>query len=144
MFAHSTPDPSRSDWEPLEVHLARVGRLAAAFGERIGWAALAEAAGRLHDIGKASPEFQRYISIPREEGRKGPDHSTAAAKEALDAYGPLFGRWLAYVIAGHHAGLADPDELRRRLHEKELPDYAGWRDHAGQPLPPPRCALHAS
>ncbi len=134
MFAHSTSRPDRSDWEPLRSHLTAVAVLAAEFAAKFGWAALAEAAGRLHDIGKASAEFQAYLGQPRDGGRKGPDHSTAGAREAAGLYGPVFGRWLAYVVAGHHAGLADADELKRRVYDKALPDYATWCDHAG-PLP---------
>lgn len=42
-------------------------------------------------------------------------------------------RMLAYAIAGHHAGLADPESLDRRLSgdEYEIKNYDGWRDHAG-------------
>lgn len=91
----------------------------------------------MHDIGKCSSEFLDYITTAAGDGEaapaRGPDHSTAGAKEAIRTYpGPL-GRILAFIIAGHHAGLADGVDLEERL-GKDLPDYRGWEAHAG-PLP---------
>lgn len=131
LFAHSLDNEPVEKWEPLAHHLERVGERAAAFASPFGWARLAEVAGRLHDIGKCSPAYQAYIRSPRMSDRRGPDHSTAGAREAARLY-PSFGCLLSYVIAGHHAGLADPEQLARRL----APDYAldpydGWLDHAG-------------
>lgn len=128
VFAHSLPTPE--DWERLDSHLAGVGRHASRRGDCFGRQALAEAAGVLHDIGKASEAFQAYI---RGEGPS-PDHSTAGALEAVKNYPHPFGTHLAFVIAGHHAGLADGVRLEERLNPASSPPpYAGWRDHASPP-----------
>ena len=118
MYAHSLDDRGPEDWEPLAHHLAKVGQRAADYAATFGWAETARVAGQLHDIGKCSASFQAYIATPRNDlksGRRGPDHSTAGARVSSEAYpGPL-GRMLAFMIAGHHAGLADAKELDRRL-----------------------------
>ncbi|MCE5360116.1 CRISPR-associated helicase Cas3' [Candidatus Igneacidithiobacillus taiwanensis] len=94
--------------------MSSVGALAAVFAEQFGsdWARLA---GRWHDLGKYRPRFQHYIRqasgfeadahIKGEVSRRAP-HSTAGAMLATDRFGNT-GRVLAYIIAGHHAGLAD-------------------------------------
>ena len=130
-FAHSLPDRPEIAWEPLASHLDSVARRAAAFAAVFGWERLAEVAGRLHDIGKCSAAFQDYIGG---NDVRGPDHSTAGAQEACRAYPAGLGRMLAYVIAGHHAGLADTDSLDTRLKITQAP-YGGWQAHTG-PLPP--------
>jgi CRISPR-associated endonuclease/helicase Cas3 len=69
----------------------------------------------LHDLGKYQPEWQQYLTRvsgydaenAHIEGTGGhPNHSTAGALWACDKYG-VAGRVLAYLIAGHHAGLSD-------------------------------------
>lgn len=136
IFAHSTHESSKKNWELLADHLREVGARASSYAKPFGWAELARAAGLLHDIGKVSAAYQLYISKPPQGEGRGPDHSTAGAREAEALYGSVAGRCLAYAIAGHHAGLADYAELRRRRDEKMLEDYRGWRDHAGE-LPDP-------
>ncbi len=128
-YAHSLPGRPPAEWEPLSHHLAAVGEKASAFAEVFGWAQAARASGLLHDIGKTSDAYLAYI---QSGGLRGPDHSTAGAREAARAYpGPL-GRMLAYGIAGHHAGLADGAELNRRLTESHvIESYRGWEAHAG-------------
>ena len=62
LYAHSLPDQPVSLWQSLEQHLRKSAQRAETFGRAFGagdWAALA---ARLHDLGKASPEFQAYIS----------------------------------------------------------------------------------
>lgn len=127
-FAHSVPGAPETTWEPLSHHLAAVGLTAARFSAAFGAEAAAEAMGRLHDIGKCSAAYQRYI---RQDGgaQKGPDHSTAGAKEAVGAYG-MAGRMMAFGVAGHHGGLMDGARLSERL-DKVLEDYAAWPDHVG-------------
>ena len=127
-LAHSLPPPERG--EPLSDHLSKAASAAEARGRALGLAALARAAGALHDIGKASAAFQAYIT-PGSEAPS-PDHSTAGAREAMALYGRAGGRDLAYVIAGHHAGLADGDKLRERL-DRDVPAYDDWRDHCAPP-----------
>ena len=135
IFAHSTDNPNKEDWEPLANHLTLVGTMAADFASSFGSDKLGEIAGRLHDIGKMSAAFQGYIG--GNGALKGPDHATAGAKEALAIYGPSWGRILAYCIAGHHAGLADggvehmPGTLSHRMFTKGVECYEGWEAHAG-------------
>jgi CRISPR-associated endonuclease/helicase Cas3 len=39
---------------------------------------------------------------------------------------------LAYIVAGHHAGLADFAELDRRVARKEIDPYPRWQALAGR------------
>ena len=103
-------------WEEhlLEDHLREVGRLAGDFASLFGSMDWAYLAGLWHDLGKFREKFQQYIKsvsgydteahIEGVPGRV--DHSTAGAIHAVDKLG-LKGRILAYLIAGHHAGLRD-------------------------------------
>ncbi|CAE6688366.1 CRISPR-associated helicase Cas3' [Candidatus Nitrotoga fabula] len=98
----------------LDEHLLGVAGLAADFAADFGSSDWASIAGLWHDIGKFSMEFQRYIKSASGydteahiEGAPGRvDHSTAGAIHAIRQFGK-HGRILAYLIAGHHAGLPD-------------------------------------
>lgn len=131
-FAHSLPGRPTATWEPLSAHLREVGELAECFAAQFGAGQLGQLAGLLHDIGKASPQFQAYIAAGRQEGIRGPDHSTAGAIEAERLLGPRLGRMLAFAIAGHHAGLPDYPDLHRRQQKPDIPDYSSWGAHVGQ------------
>lgn len=116
-IAHAARD-SDDDWRSphdLADHLMSVGSLAETFAASFGpdWA---RQAGRWHDLGKYRQRFQSYIRqqsgfdvenahITGEAANRAP-HSTAGAVLSCDQFG-LAGRVLAYLIAGHHAGLAD-------------------------------------
>jgi CRISPR-associated endonuclease/helicase Cas3 len=76
--------------------------------------------------------FQAYIRGTA----RGTDHSTAGAREAMRLYSGPTGQILAFLVAGHHAGLADGATLPDRL-AKALEPYSGWEAHAG-PLPAAR------
>ncbi|MCC5805254.1 MAG: CRISPR-associated endonuclease Cas3'' [Opitutales bacterium] len=101
-----------------------------------------ELAGWWHDLGKFSVEFQERLQGIREQA----NHSSAGAVHAyssIDGIGQLF----AFLIAGHHAGLADwigPDRasLFRRLRDHELPQ---WKEYAPEILlnrqPPERITM---
>lgn len=140
-YAHSTPSPDKSDWQTLEGHLKTVGQLAAERAERFGAGPWGEAAGLLHDIGKYTAPFQRRLEGSPERV----DHSTAGACLAIEKY-PQVGYLLAYLIAGHHAGLANGRDigertpLKNRL-EADLPLLnPAWQQEIALPdrlLPPP-------
>ncbi len=96
----------------LPEHLREVGRIAGESAAQLNATDWARVAGLWHDLGKYSPAFQSMIR--RESGydenahiESGPrNHSTAGAIYAMSRLGPS-GRILAYLIAGHHAGLPD-------------------------------------
>lgn len=98
----------------LEEHLLGVAALASEFASRYGSSDWAYLAGLWHDLGKYSREFQHRIKSlsgfdpeAHLEGKPGRvDHSTAGALHAIAQFG-MPGRILAYLIAGHHAGLPD-------------------------------------
>lgn len=98
----------------LEEHLRETAKRAHDFALTIGkeWA---ELAGRWHDLGKYRKKFQDYIRIQSgyerenahiENGTRAP-HSTAGAIHAINQLPSGIGHILAYLIAGHHAGLPD-------------------------------------
>jgi CRISPR-associated endonuclease/helicase Cas3 len=113
-YAHSRAKLPVESWELLEDHLGAVAATAAAFAKPFGWETIGVIAGRLHDLGKYSAQFQAYIA-GTDPNRRGGDHSSAGALAARDRYQGAIGKMLAYVIAGHHAGLADGTALTDRL-----------------------------
>lgn len=93
----------------LSEHLLSVGKLACDFAKNNN-SDLCEAAywsGLLHDLGKYRDEFQQYLRAER----NGSTETHHAVYGAALAYRQ---EWLgpAFVIAGHHAGLHDHNELQ--------------------------------
>jgi CRISPR-associated endonuclease/helicase Cas3 len=129
-LAHIRNDNGRLIAHRLEDHLVDVSVLAADFAAEFGAAPWAALAGIWHDLGKHRDGFQRYIRQCGDpdahiEGRvAGPEktHSAAGAlwaqqylAEVDKRSGPVVARVLAYLIAGHHAGL---DNWFGGLHER--------------------------
>lgn len=130
----------------LEDHLRKVAKMSAEHASVFGSEDWAELAGRWHDLGKYSNDFQDYIrdqsgyerenahvERPNMKGRV--NHSSAGALLALDQFKKemgtdIVGRIIAYLIAGHHAGLADwgsesgQSALQYRMQETSLLDDA--------------------
>lgn len=111
--------------QTLREHAEGVARRASSFAEPFGAQEWARLLGLVHDAGKASDAFQRRINGSGEQV----DHSTAGAKYLKENYG-LVGKWLAYLVAGHHGGMpnyaaiseAGRSSLCSRL-EKEVEPY---------------------
>ncbi|MBI4685352.1 MAG: CRISPR-associated helicase Cas3' [Nitrospirae bacterium] len=131
--------------QSLSKHLKEVSEQAGKFASKVGLKEQGEVVGLLHDIGKASKEFEQYIKSavglinPDEEdyvdaaGLKGKvDHSTAGAQlvyRELSLKGKenkFAAQILSLCIASHHSGLIDcisPDGKdtysKRMVKEKE-------------------------
>ena len=107
-YAHSAQDELGNllpyeHWQTLQSHLVNVGEMAAEFARVFGAQEIARHAGQLHDAGKYSLLFQKRL-----EGEiKFVDHSTAGAKIAVERWGDVIGKLMAFCITGHHAGLAN-------------------------------------
>lgn len=114
-LAHVKQDANGSWLEHrLEEHLREVGKLAAEMASGFNSESWAKVAGLWHDLGKYRSAFQGYIKhasgydpeahIEQATGKV--DHSTAGAIYAMQT-DKAAGKLLAYMIAGHHAGLPD-------------------------------------
>ena len=121
-YAHSAQDKlgnllSYEHWQTLQSHSVNVGEMAAEFARVFGAQEIACQTGRLHDLGKYSLPFQKRL-----EGEiEFVDHSTAGAKIAIERWGDVIGKLMAFCIAGHHAGLANGNgegDNRRTLKDR--------------------------
>lgn len=115
-YAHSLDGRSVDEWHILEEHLKGTAALAKSFADAFGSGEWAYLAALWHDLGKYSEDFQNMLLasadayIETKSGRV--DHSTAGAIHSVEKFkmpGKIFnpGRIFSYLIAGHHAGLAD-------------------------------------
>jgi CRISPR-associated endonuclease/helicase Cas3 len=123
-IAHRREKDGEIHW--LSHHLEEVSRLTGEFASKVELKEQGELIGLLHDIGKASHEFEQYIKSaiglinPDEDdyvdaaGLKGKvDHSTAGAQlvnRELFSKGKeanFVAQVLALCIASHHSGLID-------------------------------------
>jgi CRISPR-associated endonuclease/helicase Cas3 len=135
----------------LRDHLIETARLAARFARIFQSNEWAEIAGLWHDLGKMQPDFQRKLqSVLQEDGKAGltlsmkVDHSTPGAAYAVRQLN-MYGRILAYIIAGHHGGLPDwsGDEMGKAALKARLSrvkDLGIWeerevKDFLFRPLP---------
>lgn len=138
-YAHSLADHPESDWEGLSDHLQKVGDLASGFASAFDSADWGRLAGLWHDLGKYHPKFQERLRGSGEQV----EHAGLGAVLAVEKDRAL-GRFLAFVIAGHHAGLANPvttAETSRRSLEERLDRNAPVLASLRSQLPPKLTAL---
>ncbi len=118
LIAHAKKISAKSFANPhlLKQHLEKTSILAGTFADKFGLSKIAQTLGLVHDMGKASRAFQERIRLKSEydveahlEGKtpQHVDHSTAGAQFLVQEYGEQLGTILAYIAAGHHAGLPD-------------------------------------
>jgi CRISPR-associated endonuclease/helicase Cas3 len=106
-FAHTLDHRPPSDWQPLREHLEQVAELAEAHAHPFGAGPWGRLAGLWHDLGKYRPEFQAYLRGERPSAEHAVHGALLAQEEEkrLGKRGALLP--LAFVIAGHHTGLAN-------------------------------------
>ncbi len=157
-YAHSLKDRPPHEWQRLEDHLFAVAKRASQCAENFDSADWAWNAACLHDLGKAANEFQAYLRRQNsvddlaydQAGSGRVNHSSAGAAQALETFGPMAGSAIAYLVAGHHAGLPDYHSsdtgraaLKIRLEEGRTnlerirPDAETTTQHLRKPLKPP-------
>ncbi len=149
LFAHFRErDKDHKEPQYLWIHLTEASELAKNFASKIGLQKSGEVLGLLHDLGKASDKFQKYLLSgeglldPDSDGyidhvaMKGKiDHSTAGAqiiyKHLWDkgSEGKITAQILSLAIASHHSGLIDclspsgEDNFTRRMEKVEADSH---------------------
>jgi CRISPR-associated endonuclease/helicase Cas3 len=119
-YAHSLEGEPPTKWQVLEEHLFGVARLAAQFAESFDSESWGYCAGLWHDLGKYQAEFQQRLLGCKVSVEHSGAGAALAFKKSKESGMPL-----AFVIAGHHAGLANyvssdpglPTPLKDRLSE---------------------------
>jgi CRISPR-associated endonuclease/helicase Cas3 len=138
-YAHSKPNSDTEQWQELRVHLDSVAAITSRLAGKIGLSHAGELIGLVHDLGKYSEAFQKYLQkiasdaameMEPDFSLKGSvDHSTAGAQIVGDGLpignGGIASQMLALCVASHHSGLIDSiapdgvDVITRRLNKDD-------------------------
>ncbi|MEK6645527.1 MAG: CRISPR-associated endonuclease Cas3'' [Candidatus Firestonebacteria bacterium] len=135
-FAHVKKN-ELGQWETqtIKEHLDETAKKAKEFASEFGNQDWAELVGFWHDMGKYLPDWQKHLSkasgYDEDAHIEGygwrPNHSTVGAVLAFSRIkNPAIARIIAYIVAGHHAGLPDwsPDnaggDLINRIYSDPL------------------------
>ena len=144
-YSHLKPS---GDARRLQEHLISVGNAAAERATAFNAQDWARTAVFWHDLGKYQARWQKYLAeqvaqdthqselMPATHDR--PNHALAGAQYAEQHLKDKGGRLLAYVIAGHHAGLPDWSEAdggNGSLHARlDAPLHDASRDELARAL----------
>ncbi len=142
----------------LSDHLMGTADLAEEFARVFASESWARACALIHDVGKGTLKWQKYIRLKSgysddnhqvESNAGKEEHSIYGAKFAEELLGKGVGRILSYCIAGHHAGLADwlgdQGSLAYRLQNCDtstIPEKFRNIVKTIKPLKPPRAFNH--
>src|ERR1019366_7949942 len=146
----------------VREHLVAVSQAAQINAAKIGLGPAGSTIGLLHDLGKYSGDFQRYLrrmALDQDTEQQGPgrgkiDHSTAGAQtiwRSLKTKGRregVVGEILAICVASHHSGLIDCiapsgfDNLSRRMNKQDSESHfdEAWASAEQQVIE--ECGLH--
>ncbi|MDD3335350.1 MAG: CRISPR-associated helicase Cas3' [Eubacteriales bacterium] len=123
LYARKTAEPVR--WQTLQAHCSAVAAQAAQRGSAIDLSALMTVAGWLHDAGKASEAFQKYLQA--ENGRRGSViHAAYGARYAYERWHQgsvatsIAAELLTVMIAAHHGKLPDMVDGEDRSYVENL------------------------
>lgn len=123
----------------LSEHLGGAAKLAEEYTAKFNSGQWGKAAGLAHDAGKGRTSWQNYIRLKSGffdeeahlEGKPGKmPHAIHGAKLVEELFGKGMGRFLAYCIAGHHAGLPDwssaegAGQSSLEFQEEQVKDFA--------------------
>ena len=118
LISHLYQDKQDGHWviQSNEEHTDNVAKLASDFADEFGMAPWGEVLGKLHDKGKESNAFQKYI---RKASGYAPDinvpeehrHAYVGGVIARRMYGKGIDNIFVNQIFSHHTGLHDSDEL---------------------------------
>jgi len=97
--------------QTLQAHAKNVSELARDFTAPFGLGALAETVGMLHDFGKSTRAFQKYITTEMKglNSKKRISHSIYGAVQSYNSYNSVqvIAEILSNCIASHHGSLRD-------------------------------------
>jgi CRISPR-associated endonuclease/helicase Cas3 len=123
--AHTPPDRDLQRWQTMAEHSANVARLAEEFAKPFRADELAKWAGWLHDVGKYSDAFQRYLRechAAKLANRPPPppgsaEHKAAGTLGALERFPREIRDILALCVLGHHGGLNAASDTKSKIAE---------------------------
>lgn len=120
VYAHISSDGRT---QSLKEHIQSVVRLCTKAAGRLGLSSLAGLTAYLHDMGKATADFQKYLTWtaenpdkPLQKGVLHPNHAPIGARfaykrffcrEGISEAGKRAAELVALCVYGHHAGLPD-------------------------------------
>ncbi|MFT9494220.1 CRISPR-associated helicase Cas3' [Anaerosolibacter sp.] len=110
--------------QSVKEHLYNVSIMCMEYGAKVSLSAIGELIGILHDMGKQTNKFNKYIRYssmnPDDKSLRGSvNHSTAGAKfiydnfyNTTDLYQKLTAQLISLAICSHHGGLIDCLDLK--------------------------------